>query len=76
MCEQGTRKGVEVNYSINNKLYTKCDKRHEDKGFKIGDKVYIRVLNGFNSFAWIDVEKTKEKGIPPVCRECNERQKK
>jgi hypothetical protein len=65
MCEQGTRKGVEVNYSIKNKSYIKCDKRHEDEGFEIGDKVYLRVLNGFNSFAWIDIEKTKKKGIPP-----------
>ena len=65
MCEQGTRKGVEIRYLIDGKPYNRCDKRHDDKGFERGDIVYLRVLNKFHSFAWIDLEKTKEQGVLP-----------
>jgi hypothetical protein len=57
-CDIGTRIGVEVKYSIKNKVYKKCSKMHKDKSFKKGDVVYLRVLNMNYSFAWIDYKKT------------------
>lgn len=66
-CSQGVAKGVEIIYTVNGKSYVKCYSSKELKKFKFGENVQLRVLNGFPSFIWIDLEETKkrESGVPP-----------